>query len=542
VNDHDIPHGTLLGVALRGSILLVVGTQVALALRGDRDGLAALAAELRGHADLGHLAEPEREALERERVIFSTPIALSGATKGEKLKGMTLAVVTDSALHLLERGERRMRIPWATVSGLDLKEARFGPVVQLVEPSASLEILYLTEAQIQTIRGLAGRPGWAAVGGGRAGETTDGPEVDRAAVTEESSGGVQPDAGLELESDRDRAEGPEPLASELAAADAGSSEPAMPESPAAAEAPAGAEAPKPSAPPERRAPSPTPERGRRSAEGEREGPRVAAVPELPDIEDPARHFRIPEFELSLGSVGSGSDRPLAAAIDRLQMVPVLPVGFLDEHLRELRGLWNGGLVKRKREAAAAADLASASRALDGEAMWEDLVDRVGIISDAMLRAFERQARRLAADRRLPWRRARKKYVPGEKEVAGIRQRLMRAVRPAEAPLATMSSAGAEVRTAMRSDRDRLRTAYRSWLERLHEGDEALADVWTALGREAIGVWQDNLVPRLNRLGGERRRWLPWPARMAIYLVIVIAVALVLYLLLSGRLSDLLTFS
>ena len=47
VNHHEVPYTTLLGVALRGSILLVVGTQIAMAIRGAKEGLAARAAELR---------------------------------------------------------------------------------------------------------------------------------------------------------------------------------------------------------------------------------------------------------------------------------------------------------------------------------------------------------------------------------------------------------------------------------------------------------------------------------------------------------------
>ncbi|UCF18543.1 MAG: hypothetical protein JSU87_11405, partial [Gemmatimonadota bacterium] len=90
VNKHQIPYSTLLGVALRGSILLVVGTQVAMALRGSRDGLANLAAELRSAAQLDHLAESDLAELEGERVVFATPVALSGLAEMERFKGMAL--------------------------------------------------------------------------------------------------------------------------------------------------------------------------------------------------------------------------------------------------------------------------------------------------------------------------------------------------------------------------------------------------------------------------------------------------------------------
>jgi hypothetical protein len=93
VGQHQVPYSTLLGVALRGSILLVVGTQAAIALRGSHEGLATLAAELRNRADLDHLALADRQSLVGERVVFATPVAMSGLMEMERFKGLALAVV-----------------------------------------------------------------------------------------------------------------------------------------------------------------------------------------------------------------------------------------------------------------------------------------------------------------------------------------------------------------------------------------------------------------------------------------------------------------
>ena len=157
VNKHQIPYSTLLGVALRGSILLVVGTQVAMALRGSRDGLASLAAELRGRANLEHLALSDKRALEGERVVFATPVAMSGLVDMERFKGMALAVVTDAALHVFERGGSHTRLVWDKISKIDVAQAKFGRLLRIGSGSTQIEFLYLTDAQIQTIRGLATR-------------------------------------------------------------------------------------------------------------------------------------------------------------------------------------------------------------------------------------------------------------------------------------------------------------------------------------------------------------------------------------------------
>lgn len=447
VNQHHFPYSTLLGVALRGSILLVVGTQVAMALRGSHEGLASLAAELRGRADLDHLALADRQVLEGERVVFATPVAISGLVEMERFKGMALAVVSDSGFHVFERGGRHFRLAWDRMAKIEVAQAKFGRLLRLGSGATQIEILYLTDAQIQTIRGLAS---------GHAGALLS--------VT-----GPAPQPGAQ---------------------------PAAPEA-------------------------------------------AAPAPEM--VRDLRRRFTIPEFEASLGAVGAGTDRPLGAVIDRLQMSSLLPVGFLEEHLRELRAIYDGALLKAKREAAAARELAAAAQALDGGRIWNGVLDGVGVIADATLRAFERQTRRLAANRRIPWRKARRKHMPSQKEISGLKQRLTRGAAPMESTLNAVSKAGRQLAAATEADASELSAAYERWHETLHELDQAYATGWTGLSREVVAVWQDAFLPKLTRLGGERRRLVPRWLKIAFYFLLFVVVAGLAYLYLTGQLSQVIQF-
>ncbi len=449
VNQRQIPYSTLLGVALRGSILLVVGTQVAMALRGSRDGLATLAAELRGRADLDHLAVSDRKALEGERVVFATPVAISGLAEMERFKGMALVVVSDSALHVFERSGRQFRTSWDRVTKVDMVQAKFGRVLRIGSGATQLEVLYLTDAQIQTIRGLASRHSGALLG---------------VATGDAQAGASRP-----------------PVAKRMSAG-------------------------------------------------------VGPVPEPAALTDLTRRFSIPEFEASLGSIGSGSDRPLGSAIDRLQMSALLPVGFLEEHLRELRGIYDGALLKAKREAAAAPDLFAAARALGGRGLWDGVVESVGVVSDATIRAYERQTRRVAGNRRIPWRKARRRFMPTPKEAAGLRQRLTRGVTPLEENLRAVTAAAEKLRPASEAGPAELKAAYEEWQQSLRELDQAYATGWTGLSREVIGLWQDAFLPKLTRLGGERRRLLPRSLKVGLYFIFFTAVVMVLLLVLFGQLG------
>ncbi|MEE8550667.1 MAG: hypothetical protein V3T08_05360 [Gemmatimonadota bacterium] len=509
VNQHEIPYETLLGVALRGSILLVVGTQVAMALRGSRDGLATLAAELRRNADLEHLPSEERKRLEGERVVFATPVAMSGRVSRRRIKGMPLAVVTDKALHVLDRGGQQFRLAWDSITRLDLTEAKFGRLLRVSSGSAELEFMYLTDAQIQTIRGLAARHSRGMLGLG-AGEKTEGrpgggPETAGDVASALGTGGG-PRAGTAPA---------EPPGAGVAAS-AGGAPPVSP--PQAASAPdAGSGAPSPPG----------------SAAGI---PAADAMPVVSEEQDLTRHFTVPEFEMSLGGVGSGSDRPLGTTINKLQMSPVLPVGFLEEHLREIRTVYEGALVKAKREAAAAEELDGAAQALDGRRLWEGVVDSVGVIAKATIRAFERQARHVAANRRIPWRRAQSKYMPDPKQITGLKQRLLRGVAALQAALTGVTRAAGELRRAGERGRAELESAYAQWLNSLRELDRIYAEGWSSVSREIVGVWEKAFLPSLTELAGERRRLLAPPVRVALYVLVAALVAVGVYLSLTGQLQ------
>jgi hypothetical protein len=448
VNKQQFPYSTLLGVALRGSILLVMGTQVALALRGEHNDLASLAAELRNRADLDHLALSDRQALEGERVVFATPVAMSGLVEMENFKGMALAVVTDAALHVFERGGRHFRIAWDRINKVDMTQGKFGRLLRIGSGATQLELLYLTDAQIQTIRGLATRHSSALLG------VTEG-------ESKQESIAVPGGAG--------------------------------------------------------------------------------AVPDVAAKSDLRRRFTIPEFEASLGAIGSGSDRPLGAAIDRLQMSSLLPVGFLEEHLRETRNIYDSALLKAKREAASATEMYAAAVALDGRRLWEAVLDNVGTITDATVRAFERQTRRIAANRRIPWRKARKRFMPTDKEMAGLRQRLTRGVSQMELALSHVSQAAAQLKPASQAGNDQLQQAYDRWQESLRELDQAYATGWAGLSREVVGVWQDAFLPKLTRLGGERRRFLPRSLKVAFYFILILIAGALAYLYFTGQLSNVIRF-
>lgn len=465
VGNQQIPYSTLLGVALRGSILLVIGTQQAMALRGAHEGLATLAAELRGRADLDHLALTDKESLEGERVVFATPVAMSGLVEMERFKGLALAVTTDQALHMFERGGRHFRVAWGRMNKVDVAKAKFGRLLRIGSGATQIEFLYLTDAQIQTIRGLAARHSSKVLG---------------VAAADERAPTAPTDQPASRETEETRAE-------------------------------------------------------------EATAPAAAPAPGPPPVSDLARRFSIPEFEVSLGAIGSGSDRPLGAAIDRLQMSSLLPVGFLEEHLRELRNIYDGALLKAKREAASAADLFAAAAALGGRRLWEDVHDGVAVVTDATVRAYERQTRRVAGNRRIPWRKAQRRYMPSDKEISGMRQRLSRSIAELEGSLRTVTEAAQTLRPASEAGEAELGVAYQRWQRVLGELDQAYATGWAGLSREVVAIWEETFVPRLTKLGSERRRLLPRAVRLVVFFLVFVAVALVLYLLVTGQLGEVISF-
>ena len=139
------------------------------------------------------------------------------------------------------------------------------------------------------------------------------------------------------------------------------------------------------------------------------------------------------------------------------------------------------------------------------------------------------------------RKARKRFMPTDKEMAGLRQRLTRGVGQMETALSQVSQAAAQLKPASEAGREQLQQAYDRWQESLHELDQAYATGWAGLSREVVGVWQDAFLPKLTRLGGERRRFLPRSLKVAFYFILVLAVAALAYLFFTGQLSNVIRF-
>ncbi len=168
-------------------------------------------------------------------------------------------------------------------------------------------------------------------------------------------------------------------------------------------------------------------------------------------------------------------------------------------------------------------------------------ESVAVGADATVRAYERQTRRIAANRRLPWRKAQRKFMPSQKEVVGLRQRLARTVAEIEKAADAVSQRSAALASAVSSGREALQEAYDAWHGSLRELDQVYATGWASFSREVVNIWQTVFLPKLTKLGGERRRLLPRPLRVTLYFIGLLVVAAVVYLLLTGQLGQVVQF-
>jgi len=108
-------------------------------------------------------------------------------------------------------------------------------------------------------------------------------------------------------------------------------------------------------------------------------------------------------------------------------------------------------------------------------------------------------------------------------------------------LSQVTQSVAALETAAEAGRAELQEAYVGWQEKLHELDQAYATGWAGLSREVVGVWQDAFLPKLTRLGGERRRFLPRPLKITLIFVAAIIVIALAYLILTGQFGDVIQF-
>ena len=132
-------------------------------------------------------------------------------------------------------------------------------------------------------------------------------------------------------------------------------------------------------------------------------------------------------------------------------------------------------------------------------------------------------------------------MPSDKEIAGMRQRLSRSIADLEGSLRTVTEAAEALQPAAEAGQADLGVAYQSWQRSLSELDQAYATGWTSLSREVVAIWEETFVPRLTKLGSERRRLLPRAVRVVIFFLVFAAAALVLFLLVTGQLGEVIYF-
>lgn len=154
VGDRTVSVDGLLGVARRSSVLLVVSLDGAFAIRGESARLAPLAAELSRHAERTRRNVTELAAVGGETPIFYTAAAVTGKVGSQSLRGFLLVVATRRGLVLVSR-DRPSTVEWGRIGECEVKMGSFGPVVRLVGEGVRLELVYLGDTQIQTLRRMS---------------------------------------------------------------------------------------------------------------------------------------------------------------------------------------------------------------------------------------------------------------------------------------------------------------------------------------------------------------------------------------------------
>lgn len=409
IGDRAIALDRLLGVARRGSVLLVVAEDAALAIRGEAAKLAPLAAELSGDAERLKRNVAAAEGVGGESPIFYTPAAVTGHVGADAVRGFALAVALRRGLVLVGRGAS-ITVPWGHVREFDVKMGPFGPVARLGGDDVRLELAYLGDAQIQTLRRLC----------------EERPAAPRA-----------PSA-----------------------------------SPAAAHPPA----------PARRPTGGAPAVARREAEV---------------------RFRVPELSQALVGTASVEEQGLYQTARALSGPPLRP-DFMEDHLREVRGVLAGPVAKRRREAAGSATLATAALALDGRALWNETAEALDAVAASVQRAFDTLVRRLAAERKLTHRQAAR-YVPSDEERAQFRKQLTRAVAPLQRICDALAEVSLRIRETAALGGEGLEALHDRWQEALAAFDRAYGQIWVHVGAAVLHWWEEGLWPRLRKLAQEKPR-------------------------------------
>ncbi len=326
------------------------------------------------------------------------------------MRGFALAVVTRGGLVLLRSGGRPVPLSWDRVGELAVSAGPFGPVVQLVGEEDRLQLVYLSDAQIQALRAV-----------------------------------VRPKEGRRVR--------------EVPAIATGGGT------------------------------GPAPASGSRPAAGA--------------ADRQALSLRIPDFPTALAASSSVEERGLYGAARALSVPPLRP-DFLEDHLRELHGLFRASLARRHREAVGAPTLGAAALALDGRALFHEAGRALDSVGSAVRQAYEAQVRRIAAERKLAWKQA-VKFMPASEEEMEFRQRLGRGLGPLQGLSDALAELGHRIREVEALGGSEFETLHGRWVEVLSRFDRAFARAWVQVGTTTLQQWEEGLCPRLSKVAAEKRR-------------------------------------
>lgn len=404
VGDRAVALDRLLGVARRGSVLLVIAEDTAFAIRGETAKLAPLAVELSKDAERIKRNVAAAPGVAGETPVFHTPAALTGRVDSNALRGFALVVALRRALVLVGRAAP-VTVEWPRIREFEVKMGAFGPIVLLGGDDVRIELVYLGEAQILALRGLCER---------------------------------------------------EP-------------------------APAGRVRPSPAAPAVAPSPRPVP------------------TPRL----EPGIPFRVPELSQALTGTSSIEERGLYETARALSGPPLRP-DFIEDHLRDVRGVLAAAIARRRQEAASATTFAAAALALDGQALWSEVTHALDAVVTSVHRTYEGLVRRLAAERKLTQRQA-EKYILDADAQATFRQQLDRAVSPLQRVCVALAEVSLRIRETSALGGEGLEALHTLWHEALAAFDRAFGQAAIHVGTGVLHWWEEALLPQVRKLVQRKSR-------------------------------------
>jgi hypothetical protein len=228
-------------------------------------------------------------------------------------------------------------------------------------------------------------------------------------------------------------------------------------------------------------------------------PRPAAQPRR----EPEIRFRVPELSQALAGTSSLEERGLYDTARALSGPPLRP-DFIEDHLRDVRGVLAGPIARRRQEAAGAATFAAAALALDGNALWNETTQALDAVAASVHRSFDSLVRRLAAERKMAQRQAGK-YMPDADEQAEFRQQLTRAVTPLQRVCGALAEVSLRIRETSALGGEGLETLHEQWHEALAAFDRTFALAAVHVGTAVLHWWEETLWPQLRKLEQQKSR-------------------------------------